>query len=143
MIPVNIQMLDTRAKTPEYATSGSACFDMYALEDAVIGAGSAFTVRTGLAFEIPFGWAMIVHSRSGHGFKHGIRLANSTGIIDSDYRGEVMVRLHNDSLTPFYIKAGDRIAQGMLVAAPLVQFRTVVAVSETDRGAGGFGSTGV
>lgn len=143
MIPVNIQMLDTRAKTPEYATSGAACFDLYALEDAVIGAASASTVRTGLAFEIPFGWAMIVHSRSGHGFKHGVRLANSAGIIDSDYRGEVMVRLHNDGLVPFYVKAGDRIAQGMLVEAPLVQFRTVVAVSETDRGTGGFGSTGV
>ena len=97
---------------------------------------------TDLAFEVPPGWVMKLYSRSGHGFKHGVRLANTTGIIDSDYRGHVPVMLTNDSGVAFYVAFGDRVAQAMLERVEQVEFEPVDVLSETVRGAGGFGSTG-
>lgn len=129
-------------KEPTYASIGAACFDLRAAEGVTIGSWAAATVDTGLAFEIPPGYVMLVFSRSGHGFKNGVRLANCTGVIDSDYRGSVMIRLHNDGLESFAISPGDRIAQAMIVQAPQVQFIQTAQLSETERGAGGFGSTG-
>lgn len=85
---------------------------------------------------------MLIYSRSGHGFKHGVRLANAVGVIDSDYRGEVQVKLVNDGGMPFYVNKGDRIAQAMLVPVQQFQLAEVEDLSETARGAGGFGSTG-
>ena len=103
-----------------------------------------FAFRTGLSFEIPAGHVMLVLcSRNGHGFKHGIRLVNGAGVIDSDYRGEVMVGLRNDSPLRFEVKAGDRVAQALIVPVPSVQFVEVDTLGDTERGAGGFGSTGV
>lgn len=130
------------AIVPSYATEGAACFDLHSIETMTIGAGAAHTFRTGLAFEVPPGWRMDVYSRSGHGFKHGIRLANCVGKIDADYRGEVMVRLHNDGLAPITINAGDRIAQAELNTVCRANFILVDELSETARGEGGFGSTG-
>ena len=85
---------------------------------------------------------MMVYSRSGHGFKNGIRLANGTGVIDSDYRGEVMVKMHNDGSTALLVTAGERIAQAMIIPALQVELQVVDELSDTDRGSGGFGSTG-
>jgi len=139
---INIQQLHPDAQPPRYATYGAAAFDLVAIESAEIPPMFAATVRTGLAFEIPPGYGMQILSRSGHGFKHGVRLSNCTGLIDPDYRGEVMVRLHNDGDAPFEVEAGDRIAQAMIVEAPRVTFDLVDDLSDTARGEGGFGSTG-
>jgi dUTP pyrophosphatase len=126
-----------------YATTGSACFDIVTVSDSVdITPGNSAVLKTDLAFEIPPGHVMMVYSRSGHGFKYGIRLSNGVGIIDSDYRGELMVKLHNDGNRVFSVNRGDRIAQAMIVPVTQVTFDTVDELSNTARGAGGFGSTG-
>lgn len=139
---LKIKRLSDAAIVPKYATSGSACFDLHATHNGVVLPGNAMAFATDLAFEVPDGWVMKLYSRSGHGFKHGVRLANTTGIIDSDYRGHVPVMLHNDGLIDFQVVAGDRIAQAMLERVEQVEFEVVDELSTTDRGAGGFGSTG-
>jgi dUTP pyrophosphatase len=138
-----IKLLSPLAKTPVYATLGSACFDIATIDDADIGPSSSAVLRTGLAFEIPPGHVMMVYSRSGHGFKNGVRLANSVGVIDSDYRGELMVKVHNDSRARFSVGRGDRIAQAMIVPVAQVTFENTTELSDTARGTSGFGSTGV
>ncbi len=139
---VSIKRLDPDAEIPVYATLGAACFDLAAIEGGVVSPGVATSFRTGLAFEIPDDHVMLVFSRSGHGFKNGIRLANGTGIIDSDYRGEVMVKLTGDAGgQTLKVLPGDRIAQAMIVPVPSVRF-VEYELSPTERGAGGFGSTG-
>lgn len=143
MIKLNVKKLDKSAILPKYATSGAACFDLHALESQEIDQlGGVRQCKTGLAFEIPAGYVMLVYSRSGHGFKNRVSLVNSVGVIDSDYRGEVIIGLRNDSAIRFNINAGDRIAQAMIIPVPLVHISEVSDLSETDRGAGGFGSTG-
>ena len=143
LMNIKVKLLSPLAKMPVYATPGSACFDIATIDDNVdIAPGSGAILRTGLAFEIPQGHVMMVYSRSGHGFKNGIRLANSVGVIDSDYRGELMVKVHNDSRARFSISCGDRIAQVMIVPVQQVQFEMVEELSNTVRGASGFGSTG-
>lgn len=127
---------------PAYATAGAACFDLHAMHEGWVPAGGATSFQTGLAVEIPPGHAMLIYSRSGHGFKRGVRLVNSVGVIDSDYRGEIAVKLHNDSPLDFYFERGDRIAQAMVVPVPRVELLRVDELSDTERGAGGFGSTG-
>jgi len=159
---LKIKKLHPNAVVPQYATPGAACFDLHALPgdylSRAIGPGDKSTFRTGLSFEVPKGHVMLVFSRSGHGFKNDIRLANCVGVIDSDYRGEVMVKLTCDDENPLLmpndlaataadksylvINAGDRIAQAMLVPIPQVELVEVDELSDTERGAGGFGSTG-
>lgn len=145
---LKIKKLHQRATLPRYATQGAACLDLHAIVDKefraiAVSPGGTATLRTGLAFEVQPGYAMMVYSRSGHGFNHGVRLANGTGVIDSDYRGEVMVCLRNDSDEPFLVEHGSRIAQAMIIEIPLIdEIEVVDELSETDRGAGGFGSTG-
>jgi dUTP pyrophosphatase len=134
--------LTVAAYAPRYATDGSGCFDLMASEAGEVGAHTHGEVGTSLAFEIPTGHVMLVFSRSGHGFKNGVRLTNCVGVIDSDYRGEVRISLRNDSPLRFDIKAGDRIAQAMLVPIPYVALVEVDELSDTNRGVGGFGSTG-
>lgn len=148
VLDVRVRRTHPLAMLPAYATAGAACFDLHACfdvatEKATLNQGGRITVSTGLAFEIPAGWCMQVFSRSGHGFKHDIRLINSVGIIDSDYRGEVKVCL-SMSMTgsPLVIRHGDRIAQAMLVPAQRCALQEVSELSETARGTGGFGSTG-
>lgn len=139
------------AKLPTYATDGSACFDLYAylphLERVYIDGLSqdmpAYTFSTGLAFEIPPGWCMLIFSRSGHGFKNDVRLANCVGVIDSDYRDEVMVRLSNDRPEyGFVVEHGHRIAQALLVPVERVTFEEVDYLPKSGTRSGGFGSTG-
>lgn len=141
---VKIKQTHTSSKIPTYGTDGAACFDLYAIDDHEISpAGGSKAIPTGLCFEVPQGHVMMVYSRSGHGFKNGVRLANATGVIDSDYRGEVMVKLTNDGNSWFDIKSGDRIAQAMIIPVQQVEFDVVDELSDTERGTGGFGSTGV
>lgn len=150
---LNVLRMYDDVKLPEYATDGSGCFDIYAYanvhEDLQYSAkvpmnlGHGATFNTGLKFEIPEGHVMLVFSRSGHGFNNGVRLSNCVGVIDSDYRGELMVKLVCDPAgnKPLVIHHGDRIAQAMLVPIPKVVFKEVTKLSDTKRGEGGFGST--
>jgi dUTP pyrophosphatase len=145
---LKIKRLHPDARMPTYGSDGAACFDLYACAPGKVALvmgreAQAATFDTGLAFEIPPGWVMKIYSRSGHGFKNDVRLANCVGVIDSDYRGQVAVRLTADhGINPLPVKDGDRIAQAMLVPVPRVTFCEVDELSETVRGAGGFGSTG-
>ena len=128
---------------PKKATDGAACFDIQSADNTEIAPKNSGVVRTGLKFKIPVGYVMLVFSRSGHGFKNGVRLANSVGVIDSDYRGEVKVKLQNDGDETFSVRYGDRVAQAMLLPVPCVPMVAGVVTEDTERGASGFGSTGV
>jgi dUTP pyrophosphatase len=142
---IKIKKVNEDAKIPTYATDGSGCFDLYSVGYSVVEEGFPVVFSTGLAFEIPEGYVMLVFSRSGHAFKHEIRLANCVGVIDSDYRGEVKVKLtqdhafHNNWMD---IKKGDRIAQAMVLPVNKVCFEEADELSNTARGEGGFGHTG-
>jgi len=141
---LKVKRLLPSAKLPTYATAGAACLDFYAAEDALVVNNQAVIIRLGLAVEVPSGFALMLYSRSGHAFKSNVRLANCVGVIDSDYRGELMVKLTCDSShTPLHVRAGDRICQGMLVEIPVIEVIEVPELGGTDRGVGGFGSTGV
>jgi len=127
---------------PAYATEGSAGMDVVAAEDVTIAPGTRHAVATGLCFAIPLGYEIQVRPRSGLAFKHGITVPNTPGTIDSDYRGELKVLLINHGPEDFVIARGDRVAQ--LIVAPLTQgvWQEVDELDATERGAGGFGSTG-
>ncbi len=127
---------------PRYATDGAAGMDVVSAEDVTLAPGARQAVATGLALAIPPGYEIQVRPRSGLALKHGITVPNTPGTIDSDYRGELKVILINHGTEPFPIARGDRIAQ--LVLAPVVQaaWKEVEDLDATERGAGGFGSTG-
>lgn len=138
---VKIKRLHPDAVMPQYGSDGAACFDLHCIGGAYVTSHQVFD--TGLAFEIPEGHVMLVFSRSGHGFKNDTRLSNCVGVIDHDYRGEVKVKLRVDGEHGgLAVKHGDRIAQAMIVPYPKVEFIWADELSNTDRGAGGFGSTG-
>jgi len=128
---------------PAYATAHAAGMDVVAAEALTLEPGARHAVATGFAIAIPVGYEVQVRPRSGLALKHGITCLNTPGTIDADYRGEVKVILANLGPQPFPIARGDRIAQ--LVPAPVIQarFEEVEALDDTERGAGGFGSTGV
>jgi dUTP pyrophosphatase len=127
---------------PAYATTGAAGMDVVSAEDVTIAPGARHAVATGLALAIPEGYEIQVRPRSGLALKHGITVPNTPGTIDSDYRGELKVILINHGDEPFAIARGDRVAQ--LVLAPVVQaaWSEVAELDATERGEGGFGSTG-
>lgn len=130
---------------PEQASPGSAGLDLRAAvtEDLLIEPGERTLVPTGLVLELPQGWEGQVRPRSGLAIRHGISLLNSPGTIDSDYRGEVQVVLANLGGEPFTIRRGDRIAQLVVSPVSRVVVREALELTSTDRGSGGFGSTGV
>lgn len=132
------------ASVPEYATKGSAAVDLRAATDdaLIIPAGERALVPTGIALSIPEGYVGIVAARSGLACKKGICLSNGIGVIDSDYRGEISVGLFNSSKTDFTVEPGERIAQLMFMPVSTACFLPVESLDETDRGDGGFGSTG-
>lgn len=127
---------------PAYATGGAAGLDVVAAENVTLAPGERHAVATGFAIAIPEGYEVQVRPRSGLALKHGITCLNTPGTIDHDYRGEVKVILANLGAEPFEVRRGERVAQ--LVPAPVLRaaFREVETLSETSRGAGGFGSTG-
>ena len=127
---------------PTYATPGAAGMDVVAAEDFDLAPGQRHAVATGFRVAIPDGYEIQVRPRSGLAFKHGISVPNTPGTIDSDYRGEIKVLLINHGTESFAIRRGDRIAQMMLAVCTLAIFDEVDELSDTDRGAGGFGSTG-
>lgn len=144
---VKIKRLHPDARIPRYATPGSACFDLHSVneEDSVVRHQLPVAFRTGLSFEIPKDHVMLIFSRSGHGFNNDCRLANCVGVIDSDYRGEVLVKLSSDAslgVSRLRIRQGDRIAQGMVIPVEQATFVLCDKLSDTERGNGGCGSTG-
>lgn len=140
---VKIKQLHPDALIPQYQTLGAAGFDLHALEDYALKAGEKVLVKTGLAFELQIGFELQIRPRSGLALKNGISVLNAPGTIDSDYRGEVGVLLINHSKEDFAIKKGDRIAQGVVARYERVEFEVCEELSESARGAGGFGSSGV
>lgn len=145
MMEIKIKKLHPDAVIPKYATIGSACFDLCAfMPGKSVSFFESFIFETALAFEIPRGYAMMIYSRSGHGFNNNIRLSNCVGVIDSDYVGQVKIKLTcDDEYADFIVRHGDRIAQAMIIPVPDVNFIEVNELTETERGTSGFGSTGV
>ncbi len=145
MINVKIKKLNENAKVPARATDGSAGADLYALCDkdfVEIQAHETVLIHTGLSFEIPDGYVGLVFARSSLGSKRGLAPANKVGVIDSDYRGELMVSLHNHSEITQKIENEERIAQLLIVPFLKANFILSDELEDTDRGSGGFGSTG-
>lgn len=142
MINLKVKRLTDTAKLPTYAHDGDACFDLYADDVNETFGGTVFTCDTGLSVEVPQGYAMMIYSRSGHGFKNNMRLSNCVGVLDSGYRGPVMVKLTCDRQIQYVPKVGDRIAQAMLIPVPVDTFEEVTELSDSERGEGGFGSSG-
>ena len=144
-ITVKYKVLDTRAKVPSYATPGSAAADLCAVLDAplTLAPMERALVPTGLAIELPGPHSVaLVYARSGLSIKHGLCMANGVGVVDSDYRGELKVPMINLGTEPYTIAPGERVAQ--LCIAPVWQatFVPAATLNETERGEGGFGSTG-
>lgn len=141
---VRVKKLDPKAIVPTYGSEEAAGADLYAcMEQSVtIGAGETAFISTGIALEVPKGYAGLVFARSSMGAKRGLAPANKVGVIDSDYRGPVQVVLHNHGKTAQTVEPGDRIAQLLIVPVFKAVFEETQCLSDTDRGEGGFGSTG-
>ncbi|WP_066685331.1 dUTP diphosphatase [Christensenella intestinihominis] len=141
---INIKKLDEKAIIPTYGSEYSAGADLYACleEETVIAPGETKLIHTGIAMEIPVGYAGLIYARSGLASKRGLAPANKVGVVDSDYRGEFMVALHNHSGEPQAVAPGERIAQMVVTPVLAVSFHEVEELGETERGGGGFGSTG-
>lgn len=141
---INIKKLNENATIPTYGSEFSAGCDLYACleSDLIIKPNETILIKTGLAIELPVGYGAFIYARSGLASKRGLAPANKVGVVDCDYRGEIMVALHNHSSIEQAILKNERIAQ--MVIAPYIQaeFDIVDELSSTERGQGGFGSTG-
>ena len=142
--PMNIKKLNDNARLPTYGSEFAAGADLYACLDADVTIAPAETllIHTGLAMEIPTGLVGLIYARSGLASKKGLAPANKVGVIDSDYRGEIMVALHNHSTEPRTVSDGERIAQIVFAPYYTAEFNLVDELGDTTRGTGGFGSTG-
>ena len=142
-IGVKILKMNDDAVIPSYAHDTDAGADVYSCEDITIQSGETKLVHTGLKFEIPSGYEIQVRPRSGLSAKTGIRVANAPGTIDSAYRGEVGIILHNTADTPYEVKTGDKIAQLIISPVPMIRWKEVATISDdTERSTDGFGSSG-
>lgn len=142
---IDIKLLDENAKIPTRGSSEAAGYDLYAhigMEELAIQLHTTVKVGTGVAVSIPSGYFGAICARSGLAVKRGLRPANAIGIVDSDFRGEVIVALHNDTDEYQTIENGERIAQLVVIPFLPVEFNIVEELVETERGSGGFGSTG-
>ena len=141
---VRIKKLDPRAKLPQYGSAAAAGADLYALldESVTLQPGETALLPTGLSAEIPEGYVGLIFARSGLGIKRGLAPANKVGVIDADYRGEIRVGLHNHSAQEQTVEPFERIAQFMIVPFLRAEFTESEVLSDTERGEGGFGSTG-
>ncbi len=137
--------LNEKAQVPVYSTEFAAGADLYACVDGpvTILAGETAFIHTGIAMAIPAGLVGLVYARSGLACKKGLAPANKVGVIDSDYRGEIIVALHNHSTEAVVVESGGRVAQIVITPYIMAEFEEAENLAETDRGAGGFGSTGV
>lgn len=141
---IEVKILNDLAKLPTFGSAAAAGADLYAATDYDIEIQPHETVKvdTGLAFAIPNGYFGAIFARSGLATKQGLRPANCVGVVDADYRGPVIVALHNDTEIPQLVPARSRVAQLIIMECPKVDFTIVDELSETKRGDGGFGSTG-
>ena len=140
---LKIKKLSDKAVIPTYGSEYAAGADLYSCEgELTFEPGETKLVHTGLAMEIPIGYVGLIYARSGIATKRGLAPANKVGVIDSDYRGEIMVALHNHSNESQTIAAGERIAQIVITPFLTVNYIESETLDETDRGVGGFGSTG-
>ncbi len=141
---VPIKKLDEKAIIPTYGSAYAAGADLYACldETVTIAPGETLLIHTGLAMEIPAGYAGLIYARSGLASKKGLAPANKVGVVDADYRGEIMVALHNHSNATASIEPQERIAQLVITPYLTAHFEETEQLSDTVRGAGGFGSTG-
>ena len=141
---VRFKRLNSLAKIPTRGSKFSAGYDLYAATDKDIQIPPHSTVKigTGLAMELPIGWFGAIFARSGIATKRGLRPANCVGVCDCDYLGEYIVALHNDSNEIMTVQAGERIAQLVILPCQSIDFKEVNELHDTDRGTGGFGSTG-
>ena len=144
MEPIHVKKLKEKAILPTYGSEEAAGADLYACLDAplTISPGESAFVPTGLAMELPKGYAGLIYARSGLACKRGLAPANKVGVVDSDYRGEFMIVLHNHGTTVQTIEHAERIAQLVITPVYTPGFTEVFELSDTDRAAGGFGSTG-
>ncbi|MBR5535704.1 MAG: dUTP diphosphatase [Clostridia bacterium] len=144
MTNVNIKKLDPKATIPTYGSEFAAGCDLYScLAEAVtIEPHQTILIKTGIALEVPQGYAGLIYARSGLASKRNLAPANKVGVVDADYRGEVMVALHNHGTTPQVVEHGERIAQMVIAPFLTANFIEVDTLSDTVRGEGGFGSTG-
>lgn len=145
MQKVNVKKLKPEAVLPTYGSEFAAGADLYACieNDILVFPGETVMIGTGLAMEIPEGYAGLIYARSGLASKKGLAPANKVGVVDADYRGEWMIALHNHSHSSQFIEDGERIAQVVFHEVEHPEFIESDELSETDRGEGGFGSTGV
>lgn len=146
MLEIKVKKLDNKIeKLPKYETEGSAGFDLRARidEDIVIKAGEVKLIKTGLAFELPKGYEGQIRSRSGLALKNNLFVLNSPGTLDSDYRGEICIILANFGKNDFVVTDGMRLAQMVISKYEKVEIKEVSELSDTKRGTGGFGSTGI
>lgn len=141
---VNIKKLNEKAIIPTYGTEFAAGCDLYACmeEEVTIKPHETAFIKTGIALEIPVGYAGLIYARSGLACKNGLAPANKVGVIDADYRGEIMVALHNHTNEAKTVGAGERVAQLVITPYIVASFNEVEALNDTVRGDGGFGSTG-
>ena len=141
---IKIKKLNENATIPTYGSLYAAGADLYACieEDTVIKSGETKLIKTGLAIELPIGYAAFIYARSGLASKRGLAPANKVGVIDCDYRGEIMVALHTHSQTEQTVSKGERVAQMVIAPYITAEFEEADELSDTARGDGGFGSTG-
>src|SRR5881397_1266644 len=142
MIPVRIRRIHRQAALPQYQSAGAAGFDLAASEDVVVGPGAVVLVPTGLVIEVPPGHFLGIFARSSTPLKRGLMVANGVGVVDSDYCGpndEVKIEVYNFTRAPVEVKAGDRIAQGLLIPVVRARWREADALRDASRG--GFGAT--
>lgn len=141
---VNIKKLNDKAIIPSYGSGFAAGADLYACieSEVTVNPHQTVLIPTGIALELPVGYAGLIYARSGLATKKGLAPANKVGVVDCDYRGEVKVALHNHSETAQTVAVGERVAQLVITPYITAEFITVDELSETVRGAGGFGSTG-
>jgi len=139
---VKFKKLTDKAVKPTFGTEFSAGADLYSTEKVVIGVGETKLIKTGLALEIPVGYVGLIYARSGLATKRGLAPANKVGVIDSDYRGEIMVALYNQSGVEQVVEQAERVAQMVITPYLKVEYQQVEDLTDTARGQGGFGSTG-
>ncbi|MBD3405972.1 MAG: dUTP diphosphatase [Candidatus Lokiarchaeota archaeon] len=140
---IRVKLLSPQGKIPKAARKGDVAFDLFSTEKYELKPGERYAIATGIALEIPFGYEGVVRPRSGLAIKHGVTVLNSPGTIDSGYRGEIKSIMINHGTESFMIEEGMRIAQLAIRRVPDVIFEQVEDLGKSERGEGGFGSTGL
>lgn len=140
---IRIKKLNENAVIPKYAHEGDAGVDFFATTSHIVKPGERCLVGTGLAFELPIGYELQIRPRSGLALKKGISIVNTPGTLDAGYRGELMIIIINHGNEDFEIKTGDKIAQGVFNKVETADFEEALELSDSSRGEGGFGSTGI